>query len=426
MQRKLFLAVLGGDLLAMTVGMFGASYLVFETWLPWTAPLHGTDSIWSLLTAMAAGLLVGSYLSLRMGHGGLNRPLYGRAIAIVGTSVAVTMTSIVIGRGYWSRPFLAWSTVIWLLGSLLWRLVLRQRPWVEKVVIVSDEKQLLADLETSPHLEVIAIVDPAGTTPGHVPSDSTLVLDLRSAMSDQVAQFVASWNLSGAPIKSITALYEEHLGRFPLVSLVHGWELSTPVDRNEYAVWKRPIDLVVTLATAPLWVGLAGVVWLAVRIESRGAAIYSQTRTGKHDKPFTLYKFRTMISNAEENGPRFAEFNDPRLTRVGRVLRRFRIDEIPQLWNVVRGDLSLVGPRPERPVFVEEFDSAIPFYSTRTLVRPGITGWAQVNYGYADDLADTVEKLTFDLYYVKHMSLWLDLQILGKSVWTMLSGFGAR
>ena len=118
--------------------------------------------------------------------------------------------------------------------------------------------------------------------------------------------------------------------------------------------------------------------------------------------------------------------NDPRLTRTGGFLRNSRLDEIPQLWNVLKGYLSLVGPRPERPVFVDRFSKAIPFYTSRHLVRPGVTGWSQVNFGYADGEADAIEKLTYDLYYVKHTSIWLDLHILGRSVWTVLSGFGAR
>jgi lipopolysaccharide/colanic/teichoic acid biosynthesis glycosyltransferase len=133
-----------------------------------------------------------------------------------------------------------------------------------------------------------------------------------------------------------------------------------------------------------------------------------------------------MIPDAEPHGPRFTSVDDPRLTRVGRFLRKTRLDEIPQLWNVLRGDLSLVGPRPERPLFVAQFERTIPFYSSRALIRPGVTGWAQVNYGYADDEAETVEKLTYDLYYVKNSSVWLDLHILSKSVWTVFTGSGAR
>jgi lipopolysaccharide/colanic/teichoic acid biosynthesis glycosyltransferase len=154
--------------------------------------------------------------------------------------------------------------------------------------------------------------------------------------------------------------------------------------------------------------------------------MYRQERVGRSGELFTLTKFRTMVVNAEENGPQFAQLNDPRLTSVGGFLRKSRLDEVPQLWNVLLGDLSLVGPRPERPVFVERFSATIPFYASRTLIRPGVTGWAQVNFGYADGDADTVEKLTYDLYYVKYSAIWFDLQILGSSVWTVLSGFGAR
>jgi lipopolysaccharide/colanic/teichoic acid biosynthesis glycosyltransferase len=185
-------------------------------------------------------------------------------------------------------------------------------------------------------------------------------------------------------------------------------------------------EVILTLVTAPLWLILAGIIWVAVRIDSPGPAVYHQERVGLMGKPFTLHKFRTMVNGADVDGPRFARLDDDRLTRAGKILRRFRIDEIPQLWNVIKGDLSLVGPRPEQVGFVKDFERSIPFYGFRHLIRPGVTGWAQVNYGYADDEADTIEKLTYDLYYVKHMSPWLDLGILGQSIWTVISGFGAR
>ncbi len=178
--------------------------------------------------------------------------------------------------------------------------------------------------------------------------------------------------------------------------------------------------------TAPLWLALAAIIAVSVRLDSRGPVIFSQPRVGLDGRPFTLYKFRTMVGYDDPSEPRFAAHGDERLTRVGKVLRRFRVDEIPQLWNVMKGDLALVGPRPEQSGFVDYFSRSIPFYDHRHLVRPGVTGWAQVNYGYADDEADTIEKLTYDLYYIKHVSPWLDLEILGRSVWTVLSGFGAR
>jgi lipopolysaccharide/colanic/teichoic acid biosynthesis glycosyltransferase len=163
-----------------------------------------------------------------------------------------------------------------------------------------------------------------------------------------------------------------------------------------------------------------------VRIDSPGPILYRQPRVGRGGKMFTLTKFRTMINDAEALGPQFTAYDDPRITRPGRFLRMSRLDELPQLWSVLRGELSLIGPRPERPVFVEEFSREIPFYDSRHLIRPGVTGWAQVNYGYADDQAETMEKLTYDLFYIKHSSFWLDLHIVGKSIWTVLTGFGAR
>jgi lipopolysaccharide/colanic/teichoic acid biosynthesis glycosyltransferase len=139
-----------------------------------------------------------------------------------------------------------------------------------------------------------------------------------------------------------------------------------------------------------------------------------------------MYKFRTMSEDAEKDGPRFATTSDPRLIRGGTFLRRSRLDEIPQLWNVLRGDMSLVGPRAEQVPFAKQFAAEIPFYEHRHLVRPGVTGWAQVSYGYADDKADTIEKLTYDLYYVKNMSPVMDMKVLWESIWTVLTGDGAR
>jgi len=414
------------DLAALLLGFAVAAKVVFGTWVPWDAPLHGEDSIWELLILMVTGLAVGSYLSVRMSHVSTRRPLYGRAVVIVVIAVAFTMAGIVVTRGYWSRPFLGWSSLVWLGGVLLGRFVVRRRPWTERVVVVSDQQTLVSDLQASPHLLVLAVLDPDGAPPPAQVADASLVLDLRSALSDEMAQFVATWGLSGSPVRSIAEVYEEHLGRLPIAHIAHGWELTTPVSKNEYEPLKRILDFASIVILAPVWLPLAGLIALAIRLDSPGRVVYRQVRLGRHGKPFTLYKFRTMVDNAEEDGPRFAERDDPRLTRVGRRLRRFRADELPQLWNVLRGDLSLIGPRPERPHFAAEFEREIPLFAYRTLVRPGVTGWAQVNYGYADDLADAVEKLTFDLYYVKHMSLWLDVQILGRSVWTVLSGFGAR
>jgi lipopolysaccharide/colanic/teichoic acid biosynthesis glycosyltransferase len=162
-----------------------------------------------------------------------------------------------------------------------------------------------------------------------------------------------------------------------------------------------------------------------MQLDSPGPIFFSQTRVGKGGKPFRVVKLRSMIPDAEKNtGAVFASKNDQRITRVGRLLRKSRLDEVPQLWNVLRGEMSMIGPRPERPEFIAELSSEIPFYRARLAVKPGVTGWAQVRYGYGSETADHLIKLQYDLYYVRHHSLLLDLQISIRTVGKMLSFAG--
>jgi len=165
---------------------------------------------------------------------------------------------------------------------------------------------------------------------------------------------------------------------------------------------------------------------LLIKLDSPGPVFYKQQRVGKGGTVFTVFKFRSMRSDAEQKGARWAQKRDPRVTRVGKWIRLFRVDEIPQIWNVLNGDMSLVGPRPERPEFVKELDLLVPYYSVRHAVTPGITGWAQINYPYGATIEESFRKLEYDLYYVKNMSILLDLQILLKTVGIVILGEGAR
>jgi lipopolysaccharide/colanic/teichoic acid biosynthesis glycosyltransferase len=191
----------------------------------------------------------------------------------------------------------------------------------------------------------------------------------------------------------------------PLISI---WQPP----RTWYSLGKRAgefsLALVLLVLTAPLML----LAVLLVKLTSRGPAIYSQTRVGRFGRLYTIYKLRTMAHNCERlTGPRWATACDPRITRVGRFLRRTHLDELPQLWNVLRGDMSLIGPRPERPEFVAQLEKAIPHYADRLLVRPGVTGLAQVQLPADTDLASVRRKLAYDLYYVRHLSPWLDLRL---------------
>ena len=202
-------------------------------------------------------------------------------------------------------------------------------------------------------------------------------------------------------------------------------EVWQPDSNPAYDLVKRIIDLTAVLLTIPMWVPLAIAVALLIKIDDSGSSLFTQLRTGRHGKPFKIYKFRTMRQSHEKE-PLFAEKNDSRITRVGGFLRKIRLDEIPQLINILRGDMSLIGPRPEQHGFVSTFSKEIPSYPYRHLVRPGLTGWAQVMQGYAASVEDTEIKLSYDLYYVKHYGLALDLVIIAKTIKTILTGFGAR
>jgi len=427
MGRRFQRSVLFSDIAAFGVAMFVASYLVYGTALFWTVPLVGGVSIWPMITMLAVGGAAGLGISMASWRGTVPRPMYSRAVAFVGLSVIATTVGLVLTRAYFSRPFLLTFGAIWLGLSMLQRFIRRQRPWQEYFTVVTEEKVLVEDLRDTPHATVSSVLDPREESPGiPVRAGVTLAVDLRAVLSQSMAQYVSSASMSGTRIRTFTDVYEEHTGRLPMIHLAEGWELSEPVRRASYAPVKRVLEVTVVGLSIVAWLPLALVVALVVRLDSKGPILYRQARVGRDEKPFTLTKFRTMVNDAESTGPQFTLHDDPRITRTGRFLRKSRLDELPQLWSVLRGDLSLIGPRPERPVFVEQFSQEIPFYESRHLIRPGVTGWAQVNYGYADDQAETMEKLTYDLFYIKHSSFWLDLHIVGKSIWTVLTGFGAR
>ena len=425
MMRRRFLwtqAFLDAATLSASVGL--ASAVNFGTPFPWLFE----PQVLPLLAIMFGSLALAEWAGARLTAGSAPRPSYGRAVAIALMTLGATSLALTATRVYFSRSLIGWSMILFLAGALAHRAVRRRRPWVESLVLVTAEKGLVDDLRSAPHADVVSVMDPS--TEGRIePLGEGVVLgvDLKSVLSDRMAQYVSSCTLAGFDVRPMSEVYEMHTGRMPVVSLAEGWELSAPVLRTApYLPGKRLFDAAAVLATAPLTLLLTGALAAVIRLSSPGPVIFRQTRVGRGGEVFIQYKFRSMREDSERQGPAFTREQDERVVPFGRLMRRFRLDELPQLWNVLKGDLSLVGPRPEQVDFVRRFDRRIPFYSNRHLIRPGITGWAQVNYGYADGDADTIEKLTYDLYYLKHMSPWLDLEILGRSCWTVLSGFGAR
>jgi len=188
---------------------------------------------------------------------------------------------------------------------------------------------------------------------------------------------------------------------------------------------KRILDITASLFGLVFFLPLIPCIILAIKLDSPGPILFRQTRVGQGDRPFTLMKFRSMRQDAEaETGAVWSQDNDARITRVGSVLRRSRLDEIPQLLNILKGDMSLVGPRPERPEFVNKLKKMIPYYSERHYIKPGLTGWAQVCYSYGSSIEDAIEKLRYDMYYIKNISIILDMYIIIKTFSVVLLGKG--
>jgi exopolysaccharide biosynthesis polyprenyl glycosylphosphotransferase len=233
----------------------------------------------------------------------------------------------------------------------------------------------------------------------------------------------------GVHVQDATDVYEAVTGKVPIDSLRLGWLLFSPgfhVSRF-LLFYKRLASMVISISGLLLSLPLIPFVALAIKLSSQGPVFYKQHRVGRDGEVFDCYKFRTMRADAEaDSGPTWAGDDDPRITPVGRFLRLSRLDEIPQLWNVMKGDMSLVGPRPERPEFVDRLNHQIPHYSLRHTIRPGITGWAQIRYKYAASIEDAKEKLCYDLFYIKNMSPGLDSLIFLHTIKTILLARGAR
>ncbi|MDH5611240.1 MAG: TIGR03013 family PEP-CTERM/XrtA system glycosyltransferase [Gammaproteobacteria bacterium] len=237
--------------------------------------------------------------------------------------------------------------------------------------------------------------------------------------------------MSGIDILDMVTFFERRTGKIRLDMMSPSWlYLSDGFYESTFrSLGKRIFDVAIVLTFLPVALPLMLLVSIAVFVEShgRGSIIYSQTRVKQHGEPFQIYKFRSMVSDAEKDGvARWASKNDVRITRVGSILRKGRLDELPQLFNVLKGDMSFVGPRPERPEFVEKLAEKIPYYEERHRVKPGLTGWAQISYAYGDTEKDSLEKLQYDLYYVKNYSIFLDLLILLQTVEVVMLGKGAQ
>ncbi len=340
-----------------------------------------------------------------------------------------------------------------LLTLLAWRLFyvnfLASHRFVKNAILVCDKEQLIElvkGLESvDPHYKFIGYVNSdgednfntdfsaikhinTGDLESYVRGNSISEIVIASQKTDGIT--VPLYNQlihlleNGVIIKEYTQLYETLTQRIPVQYVSRDFYRYFPFSRNNqnqlYISLTRFSDILFSVIGISIGLAFLPLIFIGNLIGNRGKLFYQQQRVGKNGKVFQIYKYRTMVKNAEQFGAVFTTTNDSRVTPFGKFMRKTRLDEFPQFINILKGEMAIIGPRPERPVFVSEIAEVMPFYETRHVVKPGLTGWAQVNYAYGDSIADSLVKLQYDLYYIKHRSIFLDINICVKTLSTVL------
>ena len=288
-------------------------------------------------------------------------------------------------------------------------------------IVLSYGNPTRVSLPVYPRHATIQVVETNGV--------NRILVEGPESCADFPAQDLVMLRMRGTPIEDCHRFYERVMGKIPITDLQPGWlVLSEGFRRNRWILSsKRTVDIVVSIVGLILSAPITLLAAIAIKLDSKGPIIYSQERVGQYERPFNLYKFRSMCNDAENgSGPVWAAKSDSRVTRVGKILRKLRIDEIPQMVNVLKGEMSFVGPRPERPFFISKLKEKIHYYHLRFSVKPGLTGWAQICYRYGDSEEDAIEKLHYDLYYLKNISALFDLQIIFETLKTVLLRRGAQ
>lgn len=339
--------------------------------------------------------------------------------------------------------YILWDGTLILLG---WRLIaqwsLTHAAFSRRILVAGSgrplevARQLLARPEFRD--AQVEIVTPGPEGPGLDPRNpgpsgpgyTDLVLAMEGDVDDAWVPQLLAYQERGTHVVRMTQLYEETLRRVPVTHLEPSWMLTSFFDvarfRDTSPFAKRAFDIVVGAVLGIGGLIIAPFIAVAVLLDAGAPVLYRQKRLGRGGREFSITKFRSMRPDAERDGAaRWSPPNDPRVTRVGRFLRRTRLDELPNVLAILRGDMSVVGPRPERPEFAPQLEQEVPFYRARLIVRPGLTGWAQVNLGYGDSVNDATAKLEYDLYYIKHQSIWFDALIVLRTIGTLLR-FGGR
>ncbi|MFT5755207.1 MAG: exopolysaccharide biosynthesis polyprenyl glycosylphosphotransferase [Flavobacterium sp.] len=337
-----------------------------------------------------------------------------------------------------------------LVALLIWRFLylklFASNRFIKRVLFVCDSKSLdkkVNDLiKVNPHYQVMGFVTSYeeienNSTFSKISIDELEEFIYKNTLTEIVIAFKKKDEISvelyqkllnlleeGVIIREYDMVYEDSTNRLPVTYLSKDFYKYFPFSRSNqnkfYLTATRFFDVIFSLIGISIGLSILPIILVLNLIWNRGSLFYTQERVGKNNKPFTIYKLRTMVKDAEKNGAVFATSNDTRITPLGKFLRKSRLDEVPQFINVLKGEMSTIGPRPERPIFVNQIAKKLPFYQTRHVINPGLTGWAQVNHSYTDTIDDALIKLQYDLFYIKHRSIFLDINILIKTIGTVL------
>jgi exopolysaccharide biosynthesis polyprenyl glycosylphosphotransferase len=446
-ERRLILVI--GDFLAATLATLGALFFWAQfDWFGFSVGFLRFRAIWFILLPAIWVLLMVNLYDLRRAASG-RETIKGILIA---AGVGVVLYLIVYFStepGSLPRRGVMYFLILVTFLTFFWRMVyirlFTMPAFLRRVLIVGagENGVMMVDLIQSQDPKPFVLVgliddDPSkkGVLIGGIPvlgnnknllsiikraDVSDLLVAIMGPMNGEMFQAILDAQQMGVEVTRMPVAYEELLGRVPIQRLESDWLLRSFVDElrvsGVYHVSKRLVDIIGALLGLLLLLLFLPFIAIAILLESGRPIFFTQERLGSGGSTFALLKFRTMEKDAEADGSaHWAQEQDPRATRVGKVLRRTHMDEFPQFWNVLRGEMSLVGPRPERPELVAELEQGIPFYRARLLVKPGIGGWAQVNYGKGASIQGSAEKLEYDLYYIKHRNLMLDLWIVLRSI----------
>ncbi len=449
-ERKLLLFI--GDLLLTMTGIIGSLWY----WTHLTHRTFGWDlvkyhSLWTI--SMAIGWSIWMYINdlydlriavqlkrtlQRIGSGGgliglvyliyyfvvtAPAPLgeaflslrFAPGLAILVTTMLLIVWryiyAVFLGAGHVKRRVLIFGAGV--TGTLLAE-VFQQHPHYQTIGFIDDNPQLKGSKS-----EIVPILGNRHRLLSTIDDNAIdeIVLAISNPIDNDLLQLLTNCHERGLTVTPMPVIYEKLTGKVAVEHIGSQWYSALPLKKNPFETFNRIGKRLLDLSCGLIIAAILGIVFpfvaIAIKLDSPGPIFYKQERVGQYGSKFTVFKFRSMVQNAERNGKaQWAVKGDARITRVGNFIRKTRLDELPQVMNVLRGEMSMVGPRPERYQFIQELQKEIPFYRTRLAAKPGLTGWAQVNYGYGSTIEDALIKVQYDLYYLKHWSPWLDLKIL--------------